>query len=283
MVNLQGDGCGLSADQLTLTYGKKTVVTEASLTLEPGQITVLIGPNGSGKSTLLRAMARLHHIDDGVVSLRTDRDTEPRPASFFSARDFARHVTLFAQSQPSAPGLTIREVTGFGRHPHRRGFARYSTEDRRAIDRALDLTGLVGMAERATNELSGGELQRLWLAVCLAQDTGVLLLDEPTNHLDLRYQVEVLDLVCDLAAEHRVTVGMVLHDLNQAAQVADRVSLLKNGSVYASGPPSEVLTEENLKDVYQTQVVVTADHVSGRTRIHPVSRHDRAGTRQVAS
>lgn len=136
----------------------------------------------------------------------------------------------------------MRDVVGFGRHPHRRRFAGVGDADRQAIDRAMALTGVATMADRAIDQLSGGELQRVWLATCLAQDTGVLLLDEPTNHLDLRFQVQTLDLIRELADDHGTALGVVLHDLNQAATVADRVVLLAEGRVRSAGPPDAAWT-----------------------------------------
>jgi iron-chelate-transporting ATPase len=131
------------------------------------------------------------------------------------------------------------------------------------------------MAERPVDQLSGGELQRVWLASCLAQATGVLLLDEPTNHLDLRYQVETLDLVRDLADHHGTAIGVVLHDLNQTAVVADRVVLLRRGRVHAAGDPADVLTAEHLSEVYELPIDTTRDPETGRVRIDPRSRHVR--------
>jgi iron complex transport system ATP-binding protein len=129
------------------------------------------------------------------------------------------------------------------------------------------------MAERSVGELSGGEMQRVWLATCLAQDTGVVLLDEPTNHLDLRYQIETLDLVRDLADQRGVAVGIVLHDLDHAARVADEVLLLHAGRIHAAGHPVDVLTSENVSEVYEIPVEVTLDARTGRLRIDPLGRH----------
>jgi ferric hydroxamate transport system ATP-binding protein len=140
------------------------------------------------------------------------------------------------------------------------------------VDKAMHLTGVAAMAERPVDELSGGELQRVWLATCLAQDTGVVLLDEPTTYLDLRYQVETLDIVRDLADEHGAAVGVVLHDLDQAAAVADHVVLLQSGVVRATGRPADVLTSELLTEVYGLRIDVRVDD-RGRVRTEPVGRH----------
>ncbi|MFV2174024.1 ABC transporter ATP-binding protein [Actinomadura sp. LOL_016] len=263
----------LRGDGLVLSYGRSTVVHGASLTLEAGRVTALVGPNGSGKSTLLRSLARLHRIDDGRATLG-GRDGEPdRPVALLSARRFAREVTLFTQSRPTPDGLAVGDVVAFGRHPYRRGFGGLSAADRRAIEHAMSVTGVRDMADRAAGELSGGEMQRVWLAACLAQNTAVVLLDEPTNHLDLRYQIEILDLIRDLAEDHGVAVGVVLHDLDHAARIADTLLLLGDGRVRAAGGPAEVLTTANLSDVYGIPVEVAEDPRTGRLRIDPVGRH----------
>jgi ferric hydroxamate transport system ATP-binding protein len=263
----------LRAAQLVLSYGRTTVVDGVSLALQPGRVTALVGPNGSGKSTLLRSLARLHPVDRGEILLVTAAQPGLRPASTIGAREFAREVTLFSQSRPAPQGLTVREVVAFGRHPYRRSFAGYSPDDHRAIDRAMTATGVHDMADRAVGELSGGEVQRVWLAACVAQDTGVVLLDEPTNHLDLRYQVETLDLVRDLADDHGVAVGIVLHDLDQAARVADTLVMMSAGRVHAAGDPVTVLTAQNIGDVYEIPVEVDVDLRTGRLRIDPIGRH----------
>lgn len=256
----------LRGENLALGYRKDRVVHDVSLQLRPGAVTALIGPNGSGKSTVLRALARLHPVDGGTVHVGASE------ARALSAREFARTVAMLSQSRPHPSGLEIRDVVAFGRHPHRARFSGVSDADRAAIDSALALAGLVEMAHRAVDELSGGELQRVWLATCLAQDTGILLLDEPTNHLDLRYQIETLDLVRDLA-DRGTALGVVLHDLGHAASVADEVILLHNGRVRATGLPSEVLTSENLSEVYGLHIDTVVDEDTGHVRVLPRGRH----------
>jgi len=263
----------LAGEDLVLGFGRRIVVDGVSVGLRPGRVTALVGPNGSGKSTLLRGLARLHGVRSGAVTL----GDAARPASTLSAREFAQEVTLFAQSRSAPQGLSVREVVAFGRHPHRRRFAGLSARDRDVVERSMEATGIRSMAERAAGELSGGELQRVWLAACLAQETGVVLLDEPTNHLDLRFQVETLDLIRDLADVHGVAVGVVLHDLHHAARVADELLLMKSGGILASGPPRDVLTAENIQVAYEVAVDVTVDVVADRLRIDPISRAAAAG------
>ena len=264
----------LSAETLTLSYGRTPVVQNASLRLRPGLVTALIGPNGSGKSTVLRALARLHRIDAGRVQIGGEDTTA------YSAREFARTVAMLSQSRPHPSGLAVYDVVAYGRHPHRSRFAGLTDTDREAINRALDLTGLTLMTDRPVDELSGGELQRVWLATSLAQDTGVLLLDEPTNHLDLRYQVETLDLVRDLA-DRGTALGVVLHDLNQAATVADQVVLMHNGQVRATGTPEQVLTSEHLSQAYGLTIDTSHDTTSGCVRIAPRGRHHARGRKPL--
>ncbi|MCP3424727.1 ABC transporter ATP-binding protein [Rothia sp. AR01] len=208
-----------------------------------------------------------------VTAGQRDTTGPRRDATALTSSEFAREVTLFAQSRNAPDGLTVREVVSFGRHPYRRRFAGLSARDRDVVERSMRLTGVLEMADRAAGELSGGEVQRVWLAACLAQETGVVLLDEPTNHLDLRYQVETLDLVRDLAEDHGVAVGVVLHDLDHAARVADELLLLHAGRIHAAGAPAEVLTAGNIGHVYGIRVEVEADPRSGRLRIDPVGRH----------
>jgi iron complex transport system ATP-binding protein len=264
----------LAADAVGLGYHGHRVVDltgdATTVELRRGAVTALVGPNGSGKSTLLRALARLHAPDEGEI-----RFADGRSVWAFPAKDFAREVTLLTQDRPIPLGVTVTDVVGYGRHPHRRsGWSLGSDRDGEgpeAVARAMALTGVTAMADRPVDELSGGERQRVWLASCLAQDTGVLLLDEPTNHLDLRYQAELLDLVEDLAHDHGVAVGVVLHDLNQAASVADYVVLLDTGRVVAAGSAAEVLTEQRLSAAYGLPVQVWTD-AEGVVHTRPVRR-----------
>ncbi|MCA1673061.1 MAG: ABC transporter ATP-binding protein [Actinobacteria bacterium] len=259
---------GLCGVDLHLGYQGNTVVHGADVEIRTGRVTALVGPNGSGKSTLLRAPARLHQPSAGRVLLGDGSD-----ALALTRRNFARQVTLLAQSRPTPTGISVRDVIGFGRHPYRGRWRDGDPDGPAVIAHAMAVTGVTEFAERSVDELSGGQLQRVWLASCLAQDTGVLLLDEPTTYLDLRYQVEILDLVRDLADQHGVAIGIVLHDLDQAAAVADDVALLDRGRVCAVGSPREVLTTELLSDAYGIRIDVDTDPLTGALRTRPVGRY----------
>jgi len=279
----------LDARSVTVGYHGEPVVHAASLELVAGKVTALVGPNGSGKSTLLRTIARLQAPRSGDVTLRgvadtrtgTGTDTDAGRADrgddldglALSPKAFARQVALLTQGRPVPGGLRVRDLVAFGRYPYRSRFGGQDPDGAAAVAHALDVTGLTPLAERPADELSGGQLQRVWLASCLAQETGVLLLDEPTTYLDLRYQVELLDLVRDLADERGIAVGVVLHDLDQAAAVADRVVLLRAGVVVADGSPEEVLVSDRLTDVYGIRIDVDHDPSTGRLRTRAIGRH----------
>ncbi|MGJ6980300.1 ABC transporter ATP-binding protein [Aestuariimicrobium soli] len=278
----------LRATNVRLAYGSHTVVHEASLQVRAGEVLALVGPNGSGKSTLLRGMARLHGLEAGELHLASNgsEQTEAQhPESVhteaqhpealldcmaLSPKQFATRLAMLTQHRPTPAGMTVREIVGLGRHPHKSRWIGADPHGEAAVQRAMNLTGVEDLADRAIDELSGGQVQRVWLASCLAQQTPVLLLDEPTNHLDLRYQSELLDLIRDLADDHGVAVGVVLHDLNQAATVADRVALLVDGAIVAEGTPAEVLTQKALTRAYQTPIEVVLH--DGRPQVRPLPR-----------
>jgi putative ABC transport system ATP-binding protein len=237
------------------------------LVLRRGEMAAVMGPSGCGKTTLLNCLSGLDAIDGGEVRI------EGTPLSEMSDRERtdyrARRMGFVFQFYNLMPVLTAVENVELPLL-----VARVNPKEarRRALE-ALDMVGLVDWAGHVPDELSGGQRQRVWLAMVLAQRTGILLLDEPTTFLDLRYQVEILDLVRDLATEGGVAVGVVLHDLNQAAEIADTVVLLHQGTVRAEGPPEAVLTEDNLSEAYGLRIEVSPDPATGRPTTRPVGRH----------
>jgi len=220
-------------------------VVECERVLIPaGEVTALVGPNGSGKSTLLKTLSGQLEPWAGTVEL----DGEDVYA--IADKRQARRLGLLSQERESPSSLTVEDLVLHGRYPHR-GFMEAVTEaDREAVEHAIDLAGVGHLRERELGNLSGGQKQLAWIAMTLAQETDVLLLDEPTTFLDLRHQLGVLETVRTLNRERGVTVGVVLHDIAQAARFADNLVALRGGSPYDWGPPDEVVTEDLLADVF---------------------------------
>lgn len=267
----------LQARGVQVAYGRTVVVHGVDVELRGGMVTALIGPNGSGKSTLLRAFTRLHRPLAGSVTLADGAAVDELPA-----RALATRLTLLSQARVAPGGVTVREVVEYGRHPYRRGWRTEDVDGPAVVERVMAMTGILDLAERPVDTLSGGQAQRVWLASCLAQDTTVLLLDEPTTYLDLRYQVELLDIVRDLADLHGIAVGIVLHDLDQAAAVADEVVLLVDGRVAATGAVEDVLLPDALSAAYGIAIDVDRDPATGLIRSRAVARHHRRETRTPA-
>lgn len=254
----------LHAHDLRLAYGERVVVDGLDLDVVDGTITAVIGPNGCGKSTLLRGLGRLMRPERGGVLL------DGKQIHKTSTREVAKVLGLLPQS-PSAPeGLTVADLVARGRHPHQSWYRQWSSTDESVVARSLELTGVGDLAERTMDELSGGQRQRVWLSMALAQGTDLLLLDEPTTYLDLSHQVDVLDLIGDLHRDSGRTVVMVLHDLNLAARYADRLVAMKDGAIFASGPPEEVLTPELLAEAFELTARVIEDPVVGSPMVVPV-------------
>ncbi|MEU9129391.1 ABC transporter ATP-binding protein [Kitasatospora sp. NPDC048540] len=243
----------IALEDLHITLAGHAVVAGVHLVAEKGEIAGLVGPNGSGKSTLLRAVYRYLAPSAGRVLL-DDRDL-----ARFSPAASARHIAALPQERGGDFELTVAQVVALGRIPYQRAFAAESAEDRAAVAAGLARTGMLDHAHRPFSQLSGGERQRALLARALAQEPDVLVLDEPTNHLDVRHQVELLALLRAQA----VTTLVALHDLNAAASVCDRLHVLHQGALVASGPPREVLTPELLAEVFGVRAAVVDHPLTG--------------------
>ncbi|MFD3973524.1 ABC transporter ATP-binding protein [Streptomyces cyaneofuscatus] len=270
----------LTAEDLTLGYGDRTVVSSLDLVVPPGAITVIVGANACGKSTLLRSMSRLLAPREGRVVL------DGKEVHRLPAKELARTLGLLPQSPVAPEGITVSDLVGRGRHPHQSMFSRWNEKDDAAVASALEATATEPLADRAVDELSGGQRQRVWIAMALAQQTDLLLLDEPTTFLDASHQIEVLDLLTDLNRSRGTTIVMVLHDLNLAARYADHLIALADGTLHAAGSPADVLTEETVRAVFGLESRVIEDPVSGRPLMLPIGRHhvrERPGPQEPSS
>ncbi|MFT4030228.1 MAG: ABC transporter ATP-binding protein [Protaetiibacter sp.] len=257
----------LQARGVTLAYGDRTVVEDLDLDVSPGRITAIVGANGCGKSTLLRALARLLAPRSGEVVL------DGEAIASRGSKQLARVLGLLPQSPVAPEGITVADLVGRGRHPHQRLLARWNTRDYEAVAAALAATGTSELAERSVDELSGGQRQRVWIAMALAQETGILLLDEPTTFLDIAHQIEVLDLLTELGRDRGTTIVMVLHDLNLAARYADELVAMSEGRIVASGAPGSILTPGLVEQVFGIRSHVIPDPVSQTPLIVPIGRH----------
>ncbi|WP_171908184.1 ABC transporter ATP-binding protein [Natrialba sp. SSL1] len=264
-----GHSSQLVGDTLAIGYPttEEPVVEVDRIDLPAGEITALVGPNGSGKSTLLKALARQHAPENGTILLDGDDIDD------FDSKPFARRVGMLSQEHESPGGMTAEELIYYGRYPHMGFFDAPTSEDEAAVERAIDLAGVDHLREAEVGNLSGGQKQLVWIAMVLAQETDVLLLDEPTTYLDLQHQLQVMELVQTLNEERGVTVGIVLHDISQAARYADNLVALKDGSVFDWGPPDEVVTDDLLETVFG--VVATVGYGENGPTImphHPVEQ-----------
>ncbi|WP_077623239.1 ABC transporter ATP-binding protein [Sediminibacillus massiliensis] len=243
----------LYTEDLTVGYGEKSIIKEMTLEIPDNKITTIIGANGCGKSTLLKAVTRILTPHGGSIVL------DGRSISKENTRQLAKKMAILPQSPESAGGLTVAELVAYGRFPYQKGFGRVTKQDRRIIDWAMEVTGILAFKYRSVDDLSGGQRQRVWIAMALAQETELIFLDEPTTYLDMAHQLEVLELIDQLNKQEGRTIVMVLHDLNQAARFADHIIALKDGKIVKKGSSNEVIQRDVLKQVFQIDAEIGRD------------------------
>jgi len=249
----------LVGEELAIGYPttEEPVVECQNVVVPAGEVTALVGPNGSGKSTLLKSMADQLDPERGRVLLDGEQ------IQSFDAKELATRLGLLSQENESPGSITVEDLVYHGRYPHRGFFDSVSDEDRAAVERAIELAGVEHLRDAEVGNLSGGQKQLAWIAMVLAQETDVLLLDEPTTYLDLHHQLRVMEVVQTLNREENVTVGVVLHDIGQAARFADNLIAMKDGEAYDWGPPEEVVTEDLLADVFRVDADVDSESDTG--------------------
>lgn len=247
----------LKAEKLQAGYENRIVFQDLDFAVSTGKITTIIGPNGCGKSTLLKTMGRILKPRQGAVYLHG------QDLSRLDTKMIARKLALLPQS-PAAPGeLKVEELVSYGRFPHRRRMQQPTANDQAIIEWAMEVTQVAPYRQRKIGNLSGGERQKVWLSMALAQETQILLLDEPTTYLDMSHQLEVLKIVEQLNRRQQCTVVMVLHDINHAARFSHEIVAMREGAIIASGTPMEVITPEVLRRVFQIEARVMIDEHNG--------------------
>ena len=256
----------LEVEDLGFAYPGRAVLDGVSFSVERGERFGILGQNGSGKSTLVRLLSRVLAPERGHVRL------DGRELHELATRDLARRIAVVPQETALDFPFSVLEVVLMGRAPHLGGFGFEGDRDVQAAERAMAEAGIAHLAARSFHELSGGEKQRVVIARALAQDPELLLLDEPTTFLDIKHEVAIFDLLTDLSAERRITVVIVLHDLNLAALYCERLVFLKAGRTLACGPTAEVLTYANVREAYDTEVYVDVNDMTGRLNVLPLGK-----------
>jgi iron complex transport system ATP-binding protein len=240
----------LSLQNLTGGYTAVPVVCNINLTLQTGEWLSLVGANGSGKSTLLKLLGRILSPQTGVVLL-DGKAIHTQPANVV-----AQKLALLPQQQTIPVGLSVRQLVSLGRTPHQPWWRwELNVEDKQKVENAIQKTQLEHLSDRAVEQLSGGERQRAFLALALAQEPQVLLLDEPTTYLDINYQLQLLELLKALN-QQQLTIITVLHELNLAARYSSRIALLKEGQLWEVGTPQQVLTPDNIAQVFSVEATI---------------------------
>jgi iron complex transport system ATP-binding protein len=265
---------GIAVERLGFAYADRPTLEGIDMTVAPGEIVGLIGPNGSGKSTLIRLLSgALTGYTGAAVIAGLDVASAPR-------RELARALAVVPQEPRFGFPFSVLEIVLMGRHPHLAGLAFESEADIAVAREALEKCGATEFASRPIQELSAGERQRVVFARALTQQPRVLMLDEPASFLDIRHQVELYDLVRAQARDENVAVLSVLHDLNLAAEYCDRIVLLREGRVVASGSTDEVLSYANLTEVFETEIYVDTNDLTGKLMIMPLSGRAQRKLRQ---
>ena len=242
----------MRVQELTKQYDGKTVVDGVSFAIPKGKVISLIGPNGAGKSTVMGMISRLIAHDSGLV------DFEGKDIGKWKSKELSKRLAILTQSNNIQMKLTVRELVTFGRFPYSGN--RVTPEDQKIIDRAIAYMELEEFQDRFIDELSGGQRQRAMIAMVIAQDTEYVLLDEPTNNLDIYHATNMMKIVRRLCDElgktvilvlHEIKVILVLHEINYAAFYSDYICAFKDGKIAKFGTVEEVMTKENLSQIYQ--------------------------------
>lgn len=248
---------GFEVDRAGFAVDSRTLLEPVSITLRRGLVYGIVGQNGSGKTTLVRLLARRHRPSFGSIAF------EGVPLECWRGRSFARKVAYLPQQPAVAEALTARELAALGRYPWHGSLGRFTANDAAYVDEALSLADVAQLADRLIETLSGGERQRVWIAMMLAQQSEFLILDEPTESLDLAHQVELMRLIRGLAADRKLGIVLVLHDINLAAMYCDEIVALRDGRMLTRGTPSALMHGDTLEAIYGVKMGIVAHPISG--------------------
>ncbi|MBO6129789.1 MAG: ABC transporter ATP-binding protein [Pseudobutyrivibrio sp.] len=258
----------IKAVNITAGYGEETILDSINMAIPENKISVILGSNGSGKSTMLKTFCRLLCPKNGSITLND------KSLTTIKNKEIAKTISLLPQDSIAPSGISVAELVARGRFPYRKFMTPLSKADYKAIADAMEAMKINELADKSVDELSGGQRQRVFIALALAQETDILFLDEPTTYLDIAYQIEILDLLKDLNQKKKITIVMVLHDINLSSKYADYIFAMKKGHLIKEGAPEKIITPETIKEIYGLDSMVITDPVSNSPLIIPISSHD---------
>ncbi|MFH1260227.1 MAG: ABC transporter ATP-binding protein [Elusimicrobiota bacterium] len=255
----------LKINDLSFSYNSVKTLEKISLEIKEREILGIIGPNGSGKTTLLKCMNKKLEPETGAVLVNDLNILR------MNSKEVAKNIGVVPQVSSVSFPFTVYDLVLMGRYSHQGRFDTENENDRAVVDQCLDRTGIAPLADRLITEISGGEYQKVIIARALAQQPKILLLDEVTLHLDINHQIEILDLIKALSEENNLAIVMVLHDLSLAARYSTKTIMLQKGRIFASGRPEEVISIENIRDIYGIEAELGRSSKGNFLNIIPVS------------
>lgn len=256
----------IKIDNLSFSFGDKPILKDINFKIKKGDFCSIIGPNGSGKTTLLKNICRNLDVNKNRIFVNE------KDLISYSNKSLAKNLSLVPQNTNIDFDFSAFDIVLMGRSPYLRRFQSESEEDLSIVEKAMNETNTWHLKDKNISQLSGGERQRVIAARSIAQGTDILLLDEPIAHLDIHHQIELLDTVKKLNKSKNITVIAVLHDLNLAAQYSNKLILLNSGKVVEVGNPEEVLTFENIKNIYDMNFQIIKNPITGKPHILPISK-----------
>lgn len=246
----------LKTDNIKFSYAQDKILKGIDIEIKKGAFIGIIGPNASGKSTLLKNISKSLKADSGTIYF------DSKLLNDYNSSELAKKMAVVPQNTEINFNFNVYDIIMMGRHPYQKRWSKVSQKDKRIVKETMEYTDTLKLRNKLINELSGGERQRVIIARALVQKPDILLLDEPTSSLDINYQGEIYDLLKHLNQEFNLTIVTVSHDLNLTAQYCDELLLLKEGKIYAAGSAEEVLTEKNIKAVYNAEVLIKKNPLS---------------------
>lgn len=256
----------IKVNNLNHSFGNVAVLKNLSFQIGRGDFFIIIGPNGSGKTTLLRLFAGILKSNNARIDLLGNRIEN------YTRKSLARVVAFVPQNVSVDFPFTVAEVVRMGRSPHLGILGLEAETDLAIANQAMAFTGLIHLADRRLDQLSGGECQRVFIARAICQETRIILLDEPTASLDLAHQIRIMDLMSELKKEKDITIVMVSHDVNLAAMYGEHLLLLKAGQIVSDGKPDEVLTFQALEEAYGCRLLIDESPLGAFPRVTPVPK-----------